>query len=144
MNRILLLAVPLFLVSGCSNIQKNSSELQGVWKSDSEMTLASMRSVEGISCKAKELFEGDFFGHLIAEYTDNQSRFYFDRDEDNSEGMKDFSPYKLLEETPEKFVIEYYDDLTGGKVTKELWREGSCYWLPVSKWKFREYFCRIN
>lgn len=143
MNRLILLAV-LSWLSGCSHIHKKESELVGIWKSNSEKTLASMREVEGISCKAKRLFEGDFFGHLIAEYTDVQGRFYFDREEDNTEGMKEFSRYRLLEETPEKFVIEYYDGLTESEVTKELWREGGCYWVLVSKWEFREYFCRIK
>ncbi|WP_155238687.1 hypothetical protein [Teredinibacter turnerae] len=124
-------------------MKSKPSELVGIWKSDAVRTLASMRQVEGISCKAKELFKNDFFGHLIAEYTSNQGRSYFDRDEDNAEGMKDFSPYLMLEETPEKFVIQYHDDLTDSEVTKELRREGNCYWLPVSKWEFREYFCRI-
>lgn len=96
------------------------SELIGVWKSDSEKTLRSMRNVDGITCKAKQLFENNFFGHLIAEYTERKSRFYFDRKDDNTAGMKSFSPYRLVEETAEKFVVQYFDELENEEITKEL------------------------
>jgi hypothetical protein len=125
-------------------LEKDKSELIGVWKSDAEKTLGSMRKVEGINCTARKHFENDFFGHLIAEYTGEKGRVYFDRDEENLEGMKVFAPYKLLRENSEEFVIQYYDDYFDEEVTKVLRREGDCYWLTVSKWKFREYFRRVE
>jgi hypothetical protein len=125
-------------------LEKSKSELIGLWKSDAEKTLGSMREVEGINGTVRKKFENDYFGHLIAEFTGEKGRVYFDRDEENVQAMKVFAPYKLLKENSEEFVIQYYDDYCAEEVTKVLRREGDCYWLTVPKWKFREYFRRVD
>ncbi|MDO3388529.1 hypothetical protein QWI17_21965 [Gilvimarinus sp. SDUM040013] len=78
------------LLTGCLVNFTKQSGLFGVWKSNEAKALDSMRRVVGVSEKAKELFENDFFGHLIAECRADEGRYYFDREEDNIEGMKEF------------------------------------------------------
>ena len=141
--KILFLTISI-LMTGCAVNAKTQSDLFGVWKSNESKTLDSMRSVYGVSEQARELFENDFFGHLIAEYGDGEGRYYFDREEDNVEGMKNFKPYELLEENESVFTIKYFDDFEEKEVTKTLNREGECYYLLVSKWNFREYFCKVE
>jgi len=131
-------------IIGCTNSENNKSELVGVWKSNAEKTLASMRSTDGITKKAKNLFENDFFGHLVAEYRKNDGRVYFDKDEENTVDMKEFSPYELLEENKDKFVFKYYDQLEQTEKVVTLLREGDCYYMLVSKWNFREYMCKVE
>ena len=103
-----------------------------------------MQAVSGITEKARKIFENDFFGRLIAEYRDSEGRVYFDRDGDNTEEMKTFYPYQVLEENEEIFVIRVHDELEGGQREVTLHRDGDCYYLPVPKWDFREYFCRVK
>lgn len=58
--------------------------------------------------------------------------------------MKKFYPYQVLEENDEIFVIRAHDELESGEREVTLHRDGDCYYLPVSKWNFREYFCRVK
>jgi hypothetical protein len=117
--------------------------LIGVWKSDEQKTLASMNQTTGVTKRAKEVFENDFFGRLNIEYRKDEWRSYFDGEEDGIDGNEIFLPYTLVEETDKEFIIEYYDEINEEKVTQILRREGDCYWLPVSRWQFREYFCKV-
>lgn len=149
MNKLYFIIFLIFLNS-CAKAPK--SELLGVWKSNEELTLKSMNSIDGVTQKAKDIFEDNFFGHLIAEYKESGARAYFDNceaecDKTNDCGsvcddFKKFSPYKLLEETDSFFVIRNYDELQSKEVEKTLYREGHCYYVLFSKWNIREYFCR--
>ena len=119
-----------------------SNELLGFWKSDEQKTLASMNQVEGITDKARELFEEDFFGHLVTEYRESDTRSFFDNG-DNVEELLDYHSYKVLEVNPSRFRVLVYDPLEKKELEKTLWREGDCYYIHVSKWQFKEYFCKI-
>lgn len=144
MRKISITVVLIIVMSGCMQPIKHKSALFGVWKSNEEKTLQSMRTVSGITNKARQLLKNDFFGHLIAEYRENDARAYFDRDKDNTEEMKKFYPYQVLEENKEFFVIRVHNELEGGEREVTLHRDSDCYYLPVSKWNFREYFCRVK
>jgi hypothetical protein len=135
----LLVAVSSYLLA-----EEATSELIGVWKSDEQKTLASMNQTTGVTKEAKKIFEDNLFGRLKTEFRKDEWRAYFDAEEDNVEGMEGFRPYALIEETDKEFIIEYYDEMNEEKVTKVLRREGDCYWLPVSRWQFREYFCKVS
>lgn len=81
MKPMTILLITLFL-SLCSTAQANG--LVGKWKSNEEMTLTSMKTVEDkIPKKTQNLFKSDFFGHLINEYKTDSFRFYFDQREIN-------------------------------------------------------------
>jgi hypothetical protein len=134
----------LVVMSGYSLAEGSASDLIGVWKSDEQKTLASMNQTTGVTKEAKKIFEDNFFGRLKTEFRKDEWRAYFDAEEDNVEGMEEFRPYTLIEETDKEFTIEYYDEMNEEKVTKVLHREGNCYWLPVSRWQFREYFCKVS
>ncbi len=140
----------LILLTSCAKAPK--SELLGVWKSNEELTIESMNSIVGVTQKAKDIFENDFFGHLIAEYKETEARAYFDNCEEECEktnncgsvcdDFKKFTPYELIEETDSYFIIQNYDELLSEDVEKTLYREDQCYYMLFSKWKIKEYFCR--
>lgn len=111
-----------------------------------------MNSIDGVTQKAKDLFEDNFFGHLISEYRESEARAYFDNCEVECKNTKDcdsvcddfkkFVPYELLEETESYFIIRVYDELLAEEVEKTLHREGNCYYITFSKWDIKEYFCK--
>jgi hypothetical protein len=53
------------MLSGCIGSEAKHHYLFGVWKSNEEMTLDSMNKAEGLTEKARELLENDFFGILL-------------------------------------------------------------------------------
>ncbi len=119
------------------------SELVGLWKSNEELTLRSMNEVGGVSAKARRVFENGFFGRLNAEYREKDGRVYFDNAEDNTEENYKHHPYTLIEETDEYFLIKYFDLLEETSIEMKMYREDNCYFMHVSQWKFREYFCKV-
>lgn len=144
MKKNLLVPLLIFALSACVQSLQPHNELIGVWKSDAEKTLQSMRSVEGIPEKSKQLLENNLFGHLVVEYREHEARSYFDADEHKATAMKAFYPYRLTEASKDAFVVHYYDETEGKYLTKTLRREGDCYFMPVTKWNFHEYFCRVK
>ncbi len=121
-----------------------SNELVGKWKSDAEKTLSTMRDNEEVTEQARVTFEDDLFGKLVAEYTLSGVRFYYEDDSENVEGMKVFRPYSILRQSNSEIVIRYLDQLTDEFIERVLHLENNCYYVLVSKWKFREYFCRMD
>jgi len=127
-------------LTGCANLAPEENELVGLWKSDAEKTLESMRLADGLSEKARRFFEDDFFGHLIAEYRENEARMYFDADSEDAQ----FCPYRLMEQNDRVFVIEHDEPAKGSGSVTTLIRDGDCYSIEVWNLGFREYFCRVN
>ncbi len=138
MKSFILLIICLNLADAVHAAENN---LLGKWKSNEKKTLESMRETQGITDKAKVLFENDFFGKLIIDYKNDtyQARF------DNSvEELNKYYPYKILEVTTEHYLIEGYDALLEEFEKKMLFWEGECYFVYTSKWNFKEYFCRLH
>jgi len=127
---------------GCSQIPHQ--DLLGYWKSDESKTLKSMRSTPGITEKSKELFENNFFGKLVVEYKEDTYRSKFELDEDNIKEFYKYYPYKVLEKGPNYYLLQGQDLLFGGTDTRKIYMDGDCYYVLITKWKFREYFCRIK
>lgn len=144
MRNISITVALIIVLGGCAQPAKHKSALIGVWKSNAAKTLQSVRSVDGVTEKAKRLFENDFFGHLIVEYREKEARSYFDQDADNIECIKEFYPYQLIEENEELFIVKEHDRLEDGEREVVMRREGDCYYVLFSKWNLREYFCRID
>lgn len=135
------LTIALTLV-GCSPIPHE--DLLGYWKSNEPKTLESMRATPGITEKAKELFEKDFFGKLVIEYKADTYRAKFEREEDNIEEFDQYYPYKILKKGEGYYLVESYSQHLEENETKKIYMDGNCYYVLVSKWNFREYFCRFD
>ena len=136
---ILILALSLF---GCS--QKPHKNLLGYWKSDEQKTLESMRVTPGVTDKAKELFENNFFGKLVVEYKEDTYRAKYVDEEDNLEEFYKYYPYKVIEVNEDYYLVESYSQLLGENEIKKIYKDGDCYYVLISKWSFREYFCRTK
>ena len=114
--------------------------LIGIWKSNSELTLASLNAIDGISENSREYLKQNVFGRLTREFTESHLRTYFGRvKEDETESA--FQPYQILNRDAEKITIEHTEPLSGKSITSIFYLEGDCYYEVVSKWQYQEYFC---
>lgn len=113
----------------------------GVWQSDKAKTLESMREVEGIPQQAVELFEGDFFGRLVNVVKKDSFATYF---VDDKPKEIVFIPAEIEILGPNKVRTRYFDQNSGLYSEAIITYEGDCYSLTVSKWGFKEYFCKIE
>ena len=118
-----------------------SNPLIGVWKSNSELTLASLSTTDGISDDSREYLKQNVFGLLTREFTATEVRTYFGRIKEGEPGSS-YQPYRILESNDNKIVIEHTDPLTGKRTVSTLYPENNCYYELVSKWQYKEYFCR--
>ena len=134
----------IFSVSlfGCSN--DDHQGLIGFWKSNEKMTLESMRSTPGITKEAKAIFNNNFFGKLIIEYKSDTYRSLYENEKDNPKEFYQYQPYKVIEVTDKYYVTESYSDLLGENEKQKLYRVGECCYAYVTKWNFKEFFCRIK
>jgi hypothetical protein len=128
------------LLGSCAATETN--KLVGTWKSNEEMTLASMAQAEDLKQEAIDLFNKDFFGKLIVEYKEKESRSYFDTEEENVPEMYEFYPYKIVAEGPDYMELEWVNWLTNEIDTSTIYFEGECYYMKLNK--FNEYFCRTK
>jgi hypothetical protein len=141
MTRNIIPLIAALILPGCANT--SSSSLVGKWQSNEEKTLASMGQTPGVTDKAKNLFEHNFFGRLINEYNGKTIKSYYRNTSENYEGMDDPTPYTVLEETNEYYLVSGYNKALEKNGATKLYKEGSCYYVFVSKWNFKEYFCRV-
>ena len=132
--------VVLLMLIGCDEGVVPHSALLGKWKSNEKLTLDSMNSVAGVVPKVRELFENDFFGHLVVEYKENEYRSI--NEKDNYESS--FKPYEVLEVTDGYIRIRDWNDLLKDSEETTLHFEGDCYYALTTKYNFREYFCRYE
>ncbi|MFS1525436.1 hypothetical protein ACL7TT_15205 [Microbulbifer sp. 2304DJ12-6] len=113
----------------------------GTWRSNEEKTLASMDGVKGIPEKAQVFLRDELFGHLVHVIrVDSFATYFIDEKPD----VLTFLPHKVDVLSGNSIRVTYYDELTDSDVTQVLKFEDNCYSLPVTKWKFREYFCRVD
>lgn len=136
MKRYTILGFMLAMVLlGCTEEPGNS--LVGSWTSNASKSLESMRSIAGIPDETKAYFEKDFFGRLTMVYEKDSYSAYLEGEKDIK---PDSFPYKIVEETPDYYLVEVA--LLGTKFNKKLFKDGSCYYELTSEWNFREYFCK--
>jgi hypothetical protein len=139
MNRIALLGVLGISLIACGSSTSPHEQLLGVWQSNEEMTLESMRQVDGVPGEARALFENDFLGNLIVEYREDTARMVSDKDGLDS----GFQPYEVIEASADQIRIRELGNAMGDS-EKTLHFEGDCYYIVVSRFEFREYFCRVE
>ena len=134
----------LLLLLTSFSVESGENLLVGFWKSNEVKTLESMNQTKGVTEQAKNIFEKGFFGQLVIEYREKDYRSRFIKEEDNVEEFDEYIKYKILEETEKFILIESIDLLSNELETKKLFKENNCYYVLVSKWEFKEYFCKFE
>lgn len=113
--------------------------MEGVWRSDVDKTLESMRGTGKVNDKQRKLFEGDFFGRLSIEITCRKVIVDFN-------GNRDEFEYKTIIRDGDTVRIEYVNpEAHKGPIRPLILEEGGeCYHVQLEELQFNEYFCRVK
>lgn len=114
--------------------------LIGTWKSEKEKTIEDMQKHPEIPEKSRQFLEGDFFGRLINIIKSDKSAAYFI---DDSEKKLIYYPYKIIRTGSDFIVIRQFNPLLMRTEEQKWFFEGDCIYTYITKWNFREYFCRV-
>ena len=133
-----LVLISAFTLMGCDDKPVQHEAILGKWRSNAELTLESLDGIEGISPQTRAFLANDFFGHLVIEIREDESRTVDARDDYDS----GFEPYEVLE-VADKFVrINAWSNFFQDYDERVLYLEGNCYYEIFVEFKFRSYFCR--
>lgn len=113
----------------------------GTWQSNEELTLRSMEATQGIPEETRAFFRNGFFGRLIVVSRINESAVYF---VDEKPKDLEFHRHVIHKVSNNQFRVEYPEEEVSADSTGIMTLEGNCYYLEVSKWEFKEYFCRVG
>lgn len=137
MNKCFLSIVAVFLGS-CSS-DTLDDRLLGTWKSNAELTLATIENADYLSPEDREFLESDFFGHLVIRYERDVWTSYLD----NSDDPPVTQEYSVLSVAEDSMRICEPNE-AGECPEYELRFEGGCYYADISDGRgFVEYFCRV-
>lgn len=134
MKRVL---ITILLASGLAAYAETPSRLIGTWKSNENLTLKSMESTQGIPEKSRAAFRNDFFGKLTVEVKQETFSAYFE-----GEATESTAKYEVKQIDNNSFIIKSYDQLIQDYTEQKITFDGDCYYTLVSKWQFKEYFCK--
>ena len=129
---LLLLALP---VAGKS--AEVPDWLIGTWQSNEKLTLADMNRHPEVSQKARKFFENKFFGRDVQIFRKNDSTSYF---VDDKPAHLKYEAYEKISVNGDTIKIVDFNNILG-KMEHTIYREGQCFYVLVSKWEFKEYFC---
>jgi hypothetical protein len=133
-------ALAALVIAGLGACAAPSSGIVGVWKSDTERTLQSMRATPGIPEERRRELESDYYGHLVLEYDADTVRAYFDN-EDYDSGRR---PYRVVSADSERIVTSEWNELIGEYEESVAYRDGDCIYALAADFAYREYYCPAN
>lgn len=134
------LLIGILALSGCDRPPIPHEAIVGKWKSNAQLTLESVVVTEGITPQTRAFLERDFFGHLVVEIRENDSRTTNERDDYDS----GFEPYEVLEVTNDYIRIKAWSNFFQDYDERILHLDGDCYYEIFAGFKFRQYFCRYG
>ena len=118
--------------------------LLGIWKSNEAMTLESMNKTAGVTQKAKKLFSNEFFGKLILDFrSDHELKSFIPGETDDLEEFNKYGPFEILATNSEYIELKQYSEILNESMTQKYYFNEECLYVYISKWRFREYFCRF-
>ena len=127
------------LSSACAERQQIPSAFVGTWQSDESLTLASMSNSQDVFQSDREMFSNDFFGDRVMEFQIDRARSYFVGEEwEGVEQDMSWHRYDVVASGPDFMTLR-------APLEVATWRlEGEHIYVELPKWKFREYWRRID
>ena len=132
------LLVGFLALPGCDNQSIPHKAILGKWRSNAQLTLESVIVTEGITPQTRAFLENDFFGYMVVEIRENESRTTNEKDNYDS----GYEPYEVLEITDDYIRIKAWSNFFQNYDERKLYLDGECYYEIFAEFKFREYFCR--
>ena len=90
-----------------------------------------------VSQKARKIIENNFFGRLVQIFRKSDSTSYFIDEE--PERLK-YEAYEKVSVKGDTITLVDFND-TLGMMEHTIYRDGRCFYMLVSRWDFKEYFC---
>lgn len=119
------------------NADPSPTFLEGVWRSDRELTLANLPN--DLDPERRQYLEQNL-GRLRISFRGDQIRALFDNDNEMDVEADGFRIKKL---EPGYVELEiYYSLINYEKVTYHMLDK--CFYLAQPQWGYNEYFCRID
>lgn len=138
----LYISLLIFLCS--ASCSASEFPLIGSWKSNEGLTLSSMSKISGIPEKAKLELESGIFGKLILDFNSkNEVKSYIPGETDDIEEFNSYQKFQILEQNEEYIELKQYNEILDQTMIKKFYFEGDCFYVFVTKWKFKEYFCKF-
>jgi hypothetical protein len=134
MNQIPFALAIAVALSSCAN---QPCELCGRWRSSAERTLPDMERSSLLSEKQRQFFRNDFYGKLVVETRQNDSRAYFP---DESPESVAWEPWELVSRSGNTLTVRYSAD--GDSVVRDIKLHGDCYQVLQPNLGFGEWFCK--
>lgn len=111
--------------------------LAGEWTSNEAKTLASMHATGRVNPQQRRLFERHYFGKLKLHFTCTEMTSSY-------AGDTEIIAYTDVKQEGNRIIIRTHDENTDQDSERVLTLEpgGKCFFKPVSKMGFNEYFCK--
>lgn len=129
--------IALAIVAAVPSCAEQSCELCGRWRSNAERTLPEMEKSSILSDKQRRLFRNNFYGQLVVETREKDSRAYFF---DQSPESVAWEPWQLIARSGNSLTVRH--SLGGDTVVREIQLDGDCYRVSQPNLGFGEWFCR--
>lgn len=129
--------VALALAIAMSSCAAQPCELRSRWRSNAKLTLQEMEKSTLLSDKQRQFFRNDFYGQLIVETRERDSRSYFP---DESPESAAWEPWHLISRSGSTFLVKH--SVGGNPVVREITLAGDCYQVLQPNLGFGEWFCR--
>jgi hypothetical protein len=133
-----ILAIPIW--AAVASAQPMPESFLGRWQSNEALTLADMRKHPEVSEKARAVFEAKFFGRLVQVIRERDFATYW---VDEKPAQLAFQTYVSVTINARDSVTVVVRDEFNEFNKRTLYLEGQCFYALVTKWRFREYFCRV-
>lgn len=137
MKSLLLAAILLLLAS--QTLSASNEALVGLWKSDSELTIASYKSSKSVSPEGERALD-EMFGKLTLNFGSEEVQV--DRGIAGVEVVS--TPYRISESDAEHVVIEFINPDGSIDEIAEYHFEGQCIKRKQPDKEWHEYFCRVQ
>jgi len=100
-----------------------------------------MRKHPEVTEKAKKLFTNHFFGRLVIIYKNGEAAWYLMGEKPTE---LEFINFQTVLSNDNSVSFKFFDKTLGENTGSTIYRDGDCYYMFTSKWKFKEYFCRYK
>src|SRR5688500_1296469 len=127
--------IALAIMAALPSCAEQSCDLCGRWRSNAERTLPVMEASSILSDKQRRLFRSNFYGQLVVETREKDSRSYFP---DQFPKSVAWEPWQLVSRSGNLLTVTY--SLGGDTVVREIQLDGDCYRVSQPNLGFGEWF----
>lgn len=129
----------LILLAGCDSPPRVPDAFVGTWRSDEQLTLASMQQSDKVSAEMRAVFEDHFFGRLVVEFRETERASYFQGDSESPL----FEPYDIIDSGPDFVTFRETGNAPGLGNPRTWYVDGDLMAVEIQEWGFVEFFRRV-